>query len=79
MARVTKAGIGGAVKVAVVPASGDPVYKTIEEILDADRTRGSKAKDTQIKEIIMGDNLEHPYGTFTLNVEVKYIFTRGAT
>jgi hypothetical protein len=55
------------------------LIEAIEEILDADRTRGSKAKDTQIKEIIMGDNLEHPYGTFTLNVEVKYIFTRGAT
>ena len=55
------------------------LIEAIEEILDADRTRGSKAKDTQIREIIMGDNLEHPYGTFTLNVEVKYIFTRGAT
>lgn len=55
------------------------LIEAIEEILDADRTRGNKAKDTQVKEIIMGDNLEHPYGTFTLNVEVKYIFTRGAT
>lgn len=32
MARVTKAGIGGAVKVALVPASGDPVYQTIAEM-----------------------------------------------
>ena len=55
------------------------LIEAIEEILDADRTRGGKAKDTQLKEIIMGDNLEHPYGTFTMNVEVNYIFTRGAT
>jgi len=54
------------------------LIEAIEEILDADRTRGGKAKNTQVKEIIMGDNLEHPYGTFTLNVEVQYIFTRGA-
>ena len=32
MAIVTKAGIGGSVKVAVVPASGDPVYQTIAEM-----------------------------------------------
>ena len=53
------------------------LVEAIEEKLDADRTRGGKAKDTQVKEVVMGDNLEHPYGTFTLNVEVKYIFKRG--
>ena len=55
------------------------LIEAIEEKLDADRTRGGKAKDTQVREVVMGDNLEHPYGTFTLNVEVKYIFTRGVT
>jgi hypothetical protein len=53
------------------------LIEAIEEKLDVDRTRGGKAKDTQVRGIEMGDNLEHPYGTFTLNVEVKYIFTRG--
>jgi len=55
------------------------LIEAIEEKLDADRTRGGKAKDTQVREVVMGDNLEHPYGTFTMNVEVNYIFTRGAT
>lgn len=55
------------------------LIEAIEEKLDVDRTRGGKAKDTQVREIVMGDNLEHPYGTFTLNVEVKYIFNRGVT
>ena len=55
------------------------LIEAIEEKLDADRTRGGKAKDTQVREVVMGDNLEHPYGTFTMNVEVIYIFTRGAT
>lgn len=53
------------------------LIEAIEEKLDADRTRGGKAKDTQVREIIMGSLLEHPYGSFTLNVEVKYTFTRG--
>tara|TARA_R110002153_G_scaffold15730_8_gene55928 strand:- start:1265 stop:1717 length:453 start_codon:yes stop_codon:yes gene_type:complete len=55
------------------------LIEAIEEKLDADRTRNGKAKDTQVKQITMGDNLEHPYGTFTMNVEVQYIFTRGVT
>ena len=55
------------------------LIEAIEEKLDADRTRGGKAKNTQVREVVMGDNLEHPYGTFTLNVEVQYIFRRGVT
>jgi len=55
------------------------LIEAIEEKLDADRTRGGKAKDTQVRQVVMGDNLEHPYGQFTLEVEVNYIFNRGAT
>lgn len=55
------------------------LIEAIEEKLDVDRTRGGKAKDTQVREIEMGDNLEHPYGTFTMKVEVNYIFKRGVT
>jgi len=55
------------------------LIEAIEEKLDVDRTRNGYAKDTQVREVRMGDNLEHPYGTFTLNVEVKYVFKRGVT
>lgn len=55
------------------------LIEAIEEKLDVDRTRGGNAKNTQVREVVMGDNLEHPYGTFTLNVEVQYIFRRGVT
>ena len=55
------------------------LIEAIEEKLDTDRTRGGKAKDTQVKEVIMGGALEHPYGQFTLEVEVQYIFKRGVT
>lgn len=55
------------------------LIEAIEEILDADRTRGGKAKDTQVKEVTMGENLEHPYGNFKVTVEVNYIFKRGVT
>ena len=62
-----------------IDESINQLIEAIEEKLDADRTRNGKAKNTQVKEVLMGDNLEHPYGTFTLNVEVNYIFKRGVT
>ena len=62
-----------------IDATINDLIEAIEEKLDTDRTRNGKAKDTQVREVIMGDNLEHPYGTFTLNVEVNYIFKRGVT
>ena len=62
-----------------IDESINALIEAIEEILDTDRTRDGKAKNTQVKEVLMGDNLEHPYGTFTLNVEVNYIFKRGVT
>ncbi len=55
------------------------LIEAIEEKLDTDRTRGGQAKDTQVKEVIMGSALEHPYGQFTIEVEVQYIFKRGVT
>ena len=55
------------------------LIEAIEEKLDADRTRNGKAKNTQVREVIMGGALEHPYGSFTLNVEVNYIYKRGVT
>ncbi len=55
------------------------LIEAIEEKLDEDRTRDDNAKNTQVREVIMGDNLEHPYGTFTLSVEVNYIYKRGIT
>jgi len=62
-----------------IDESINQLIEAIEEKLDADRTRNGKAKDTQVKQVTMGNNLEHPYGTFTLNVEVNYTFKRGVT
>jgi hypothetical protein len=53
------------------------LVEAIEEKLDADRTRGGNAKNTQVREIQMGEPMEHPYANFTMRLDVSYIFTRG--
>lgn len=55
------------------------LVEAIEEKLDVDRTRGGNAKNTEVREVVMGAPIEHPYGSCTISVEVDYTFTRGAT
>lgn len=53
------------------------IVEAIEEKLDEDRTRNGNAKNTQVREVVMGEPMEHPYANFTLKLDVSYIFTRG--
>jgi hypothetical protein len=62
-----------------IDESVNTLVEVIEEKLDADRTRGKNAINTEVREIVMGQAIEHPYGSCTISVEIDYTFTRGAT
>jgi hypothetical protein len=55
------------------------LVEAIEEKLDVDRKRNGNAMNTEVREIVMGAPIEHPYGSCTISVEIDYTFTRGAT
>jgi len=55
------------------------LVEAIEEKLDVDRSRDGNAMNTEVREIVMGQPIEHPYGSCTISVEVDYTFTRGVT
>mgnify|MGYP000085334914 FL=1 len=53
------------------------LIEAIEEKLDVDRSRGGNAINTEVREVVMGALIEHPYGSCTISVEIDYTFTRG--
>jgi len=67
----------GFVKGATIDTARNALIEAIEEGLDADRTRGGFALDTQIVEVETDEGTIHPYGGIVVTVAVLYTFTRG--
>jgi len=55
------------------------LIEAIEEKLDADRTRGGNAIDTQVVSVDIDDGSISPIGGIILTVRVTYQYTRGIT
>jgi hypothetical protein len=71
--------ITGFVKAAEIDTARNELIEAIEEALDADRTRGDYAKDTQIISVETDEGSIDPIGGIIVSVRVMYDFTRGAT
>lgn len=69
--------IFGFVKGANIDSSRNKLIETIEEVLDADRTRGGYALDTQVIEVATDEGTIEPYGGVVVSVRVTYTFVRG--
>ena len=70
--------IVGYVKSSTIDTARNQLIEAIEEALDADRTRGGYAKDTQIVSVETDEGATDPVGGIIVTVEVEYFFTRGA-
>ena len=62
-----------------IDTARNELIETIEEALDADRTRGGYALDTQVVAVDTDEGAIQPVGGVIVTVEVMYNFTRGAT
>ena len=69
----------GYVKGAVIDTARNNLIELIEEALDADRTRGGYALDTQVVSVETDDGSIDPIGGVLVTARVLYNFTRGAT
>ena len=69
----------GYVKSTTIDAARNNLIETIEEALDADRTRGGVALDTQVVSIETDEGAIAPIGGIIVTVEVMYNFVRGNT
>ena len=69
----------GYVKSTTIDSARNSLIETIEEALDADRTRGGVALDTQIVTIETDEGAIAPIGGVIVTVNVMYNFTRGNT
>ena len=52
------------------------IAERVEEVLEADRTRGGVAYDTRLTDLAV-DEIDQRFGLITLNFEVEYQYTRG--
>lgn len=71
--------ITGFVKAAAIDTARNNLIEAIEEALDADRTRGGFAKNTQIVSVETDEGAIDPIGGIIVTARVMYDFTRGAT
>ena len=69
----------GFVKASAIDTARNNLIESIEEALDADRTRGGYAKNTQVVTIETDEGAIDPIGGIIVTVRVMYNFTRGAT
>jgi len=53
------------------------VIERVEEVLDADRTRGGVAWDTQLTTVSVENDVESTIGLVKLNIQVLYKYTTG--
>ena len=67
----------GYVKGASIDTARNNLIEAIEEKLDADRTRGGNAIDTQTVSVDIDNGSITPIGGIILTVRVTYQFTRG--
>lgn len=71
--------IVGFVKGGTIDTARNQLIEAIEEALDADRTRGGNALDTQITDISTDEGALAPIGGISMNVQIMYDYTRGTT
>ena len=69
----------GFVKSTAIDTARNNLIEAIEEALDADRTRGGFALDTQIVTIETDEGAIDPIGGIIVTVRVMYNFIRGNT
>ena len=69
----------GYVKSTTIDSARNNLIETIEEALDADRTRGGNVLDTQVVSIETDEGTIAPIGGIIVTVEVMYNFVRGNT
>lgn len=69
--------IFGFVKGASIDSARNQLIEAIENGLDADRTRGGYAVDTQVVEVETDEGSIEPYGGVVVTVSVLYTFARG--
>ena len=69
----------GYVKAAAIDTARNNLIEAIEESLDADRTRGGYAVDTQIATIETDEGSIDPIGGIIITVSVLYHYSRGNT
>ncbi len=69
--------IVGFVKGANIDTERNELIEGIENALDADRTRGGYAKDTQILSIDTDQGAIDPIGGITITAQVRYQYMRG--
>lgn len=67
----------GYVKSTTIDAARNALIEAIEEALDADRTRGGYALDSQIVSVETDEGSIAPIGGVFVTVRVLYNFTRG--
>ena len=68
----------GYVKGVTIDTDRNALIELLEEALDADRTRGGYALDTQVITVETDEGAIAPVGGVLLTVRVSYNFTRGA-
>ena len=67
------------VKGSVIDSARNNIIEAIEEGLDVDRTRGSKAIDTQVVNVEIDEGSIDPIGGVIITVRIVYQYTRGTT
>lgn len=67
----------GFVKGASIDSARNQLVEAIENGLDADRTRGGYALDTQVVEVETDEGSIEPYGGVVVTATVLYTFSRG--
>ena len=71
--------IVGFVKSTTIDTARNQLLEAIEEALEADRTRGGNALDTQVLEVGTDEGTLDPIGGITMTVRVQYVYNKGAT
>jgi hypothetical protein len=69
--------IVGFVKSSSIDTARNELIEAIENGLDADRTRGGYALDTQIVEVETDEGAIEPLGGIVVTVSVLYTYARG--
>ena len=69
----------GFVKGSSLDTARNEMVEAIEEVLDTDRTRGGFALDTQVVSVGTDEGSIEPVGGVTMDVVVKYVYSKGAS
>ena len=69
----------GFVKGGSLDTARNQMIEAIEEIIDTDRTRGGFALDTQVTSVGTDEGTLEPVGGITMDVVVRYVYSKGAT